>query len=225
MRAVLEKHQHLGRLSSSASDFSLSLLSDPGTFKAAGGGRLSTHVRRTSTLHGSLVTGKPGCEPQIQAVSPQCTTRSCLRSGPFPRTSAEIWDNESPRLAAGSLSACAAAAASSRLCRVTPAPGASEDSSAQVLDTSVAAGESAADQRCAKQNATVSKGAAKQRAKLPDPDLSGAANIVPSSSPAQGPVQGTGRAKQRQKQQDAPVSASDNEDGPSVPSTGLLPPS
>ncbi len=86
----------------------------------------SPHMfERTSTLHGSLVTGKPGCEPQIQAVSPQCTTRSCLRSGPFPRTSAEIWDNESPRLAAGSLSACAAAAASSRLCRVTPAPGAS----------------------------------------------------------------------------------------------------
>ena len=110
MRAVLEKHQaahqHEGKLSSSLSDCSLSLLSDPGTCKAAAGGKAHA-CTCLEDLHSSwqlgavsLEIGVPNSEPQVQSVSG--TIRSWWCSGPFPKTSAEDWDNESFSLAAGS---------------------------------------------------------------------------------------------------------------------------
>ena len=64
-------------------------------------------------------------------------------------------------------------------------------------------------------------GGSKRPAKLPDPDLSGAANILPTSRAAHGPAPSSGRAKQAQQQGAKPLTASGSDAKPSAQSTGV----
>ena len=65
-------------------------------------------------------------------------------------------------------------------------------------------------------------GGSEQPAKLPDPDLSGAAKILPVSPAAHSPAQSSGQAKQAQQQESKPLGALDSEARPSAQSTGVL---
>lgn len=66
-------------------------------------------------------------------------------------------------------------------------------------------------------------GGLKQRLKLPDPDLSEAANLLPNGPAAR--AQGMDGAKSAPKQPEKALSASDEEDdsAPPAPSAGELP--